>query len=400
MAFNDWLGRISNSDDILYLKRLSANDTGATGGHQVGIYTPSPIINSLFPELDRKDILNPSILLAAKTVSHDFSCQEAKVIYYNNRFFGGTRNEKRITRWGGKGSPLQNHENTGAIAIFAFSSINKQLIDTVEVWVCTYQEEKVLESMIGEVAPGLSFFGSYSQIFSGVPICQTRKNSLETISIPELWEKVFPSGAELINYLSEVITFKNKNPDKLLLERRDAEFLIFKRVEELHVIDKIKAGFNSVDDFIYLANSVSNRRKSRSGRSLELHLEQIFIDNGLTCFSTQAVTERNKKPDFLFPSEEAYQDKNWNEKELRMLAVKTTCKDRWRQILNEANRIKKIHLFTLQEGVSENQFMEMQDSNVVLVVPEPLHNKYPSAIRNKIMTLQEFINEMKLLFVG
>ena len=59
-----------------------------------------------------------------------------------------------------------------------------------------------------------------------------------------------------------------------------------------------------------------------------------------------------------------------------MLVVKTTCKDRWRQILNEADRIPVKHLFTLQEGVSVNQFQEMCESNVRLVVPKPLINKY------------------------
>lgn len=35
-----------------------------------------------------------------------------------------------------------------------------------------------------------------------------------------------------------------------------------------------------------------------------------------------------------------------------MLAVKTTCKDRWRQILNEADKIHQVHLFTLGRSFS------------------------------------------------
>ncbi|MNT78016.1 Type-2 restriction enzyme EcoRII [compost metagenome] len=78
-----------------------------------------------------------------------------------------------------------------------------------------------------------------------------------------------------------------------------------------------------------------------------------------------------------------------------MLAVKTTCKDRWRQVLNEANRVDRIHLFTLQEGVSPHQFAEMKDANVKLVVPKPLHTKYPDEVRDKLMTLNDFIVETK-----
>ena len=43
--------------------------------------------------------------------------------------------------------------------------------------------------------------------------------------------------------------------------------------------------FKSMEDFMATANSVSNRRKSRAGRSLELHLEKIFTENGVTNFS-------------------------------------------------------------------------------------------------------------------
>lgn len=80
-----------------------------------------------------------------------------------------------------------------------------------------------------------------------------------------------------------------------------------------------------------------------------------------------------------------------------MLVVKTTCKDRWRQILNEADRIPVKHLFTLQEGVSVNQFQEMCESNVRLVVPKPLINKYPLEIQGYLQTLESFVGDVRLL---
>lgn len=60
-------------------------------------------------------------------------------------------------------------------------------------------------------------------------------------------------------------------------------------------------------------------------------------------------------------------------------------------MLNEADRIQNIHLFTLQEGVSLAQFREMQQERVTLVVPSSLHKKYPEAIRPELMTLGHFI---------
>jgi hypothetical protein len=76
-------------------KILSANDTGETGGHQAGILVPKDsIIQQFFPKLNSDD-KNPRILIAFTDDLEDkwlFS-----YIYYNNKFFGGTRNEFRLT---------------------------------------------------------------------------------------------------------------------------------------------------------------------------------------------------------------------------------------------------------------------------------------------------------------
>ena len=114
-------------------------------------------------------------------------------------------------------------------------------------------------------------------------------------------------------------------------------------------------------------------------------------------FSHGSTSENGKKPDFLFPSAAAYRDPSFPQTQLRMLASKTTVKDRWRQILNEADRIDRKHLLTLQEGVSEPQFAEMRAANVQLVVPAKLIGKYPKAIRAELMTLDSFIYEVRTL---
>lgn len=76
-------------------KELSANDIGLTGGHQAGMHVPrDPALISFFPSLD-PSTKNPRASLLC--------CDDAgqlwifAFIYYNNRFFGGTRNEYRLT---------------------------------------------------------------------------------------------------------------------------------------------------------------------------------------------------------------------------------------------------------------------------------------------------------------
>jgi len=78
------------------------------------------------------------------------------------------------------------------------------------------------------------------------------------------------------------------------------------------------------------------------------------------------------------------------QKDLVCLGAKTTCKDRWRQILNEADRIPVKHLFTLQQGISKNQLNEMYSNNVCLVVPQPYLESFDKSFRDRIMTLETF----------
>lgn len=400
--FTTWLSSRASPDWMIYIKRLSANDTGATDAHQAGFYLPKNIMFGLFPGINTKGVLNPDHWLSANTISHDDEEREVRAIYYNNSLSGGTRNETRITRWGGNngGSPLQDFDNTGSIAIFAFYSPQQgKNANQMEVWVSrSIEEEEQLESIIGEVFPGEAFFNSGDKLL-GSFVSSIDEGESRDYKFPEEWRSSFPSGLSIIDYLSDYIPVRADTPDKLIIKRREIEFALFRKIEEAHVLTRVKQGFNSVDEFMELANSVSNRRKSRSGKSLEIHLERIFTAEGLTNFSAQCVTENKKKPDFIFPSCHSYHDPVYPATRLRMLAVKTTCKDRWRQVINEADRVKNIHLFTLQEGVSEHQFSEMQKEGVTLVVPQPLHNTYPKSIRSELMSLSGFIKETKELIL-
>jgi len=145
-----------------------------------------------------------------------------------------------------------------------------------------------------------------------------------------------------------------------------------------------------------MANTLLNSRKSRAGKSLEHHLAALFSGNDLQ-FEEQVVTEGNKKPDFIFPSSVAYHDSTFDDAHLVFLAAKTTCKDRWRQILNEADRFKgkTKYLCTLQQGMTTKQINEMTEEKVVLVVPKPYISDYPREKRSGILTVEDFIHKVK-----
>lgn len=82
-------------------KRLSDNDVGATNSHQAGFLIPKEFVkNGLFEELPNES-LNPRLRLKLIDLK-DGSEIYCSYIFYNNRNFGGTRFEYRLTgltRW-------------------------------------------------------------------------------------------------------------------------------------------------------------------------------------------------------------------------------------------------------------------------------------------------------------
>lgn len=397
----DWLEEFSSIDYVWYLKRLSGNDTLANGSHQAGPYIQKDFLLSIFPELNDSNKQNPDKWFDLYIDSHS-DYKKVRVVWYNNKFHGGTRNEARITNFGGYSSALLDPESTGALTIFAFKLDENSSAVECRVWVSRHGiEEDLIEDRLGPVEPGkwLIWSAEDNKISDKQKLIkQPCKLSLE--EIPAEWLIKFPPGIEIINKSVELRPNKEISPDKRLLMRRVCEFEIYCSVEEAIELPLIKEGFNTINDFITRAQTILQRRKARSGRSLELQLRQIlleecFLENN--DFSYQPESEKGKKPDFIFPSESAYKNKDYPQNKLKMLAVKTTCRDRWRQILNEAKRIKEKHLLTLQEGISENQFKEITESGVKLVIPEPLIESFPKSVRPHLLTLESFLGEVRHL---
>lgn len=389
--FEKFLESMLGSGKRLFLKRLSANDTGATGGHQVGIYVPKPVAFDLFPSL-RMGGINPDALFET-TVFPSPETRNTRIVWYNE----GTRDECRITRWAKQrpGSSRLTKDLTGGLIVLCFESNGFDgRIEHCRAWFCqSAQEEDAFQERLETIEPGRYLYaGSHLHPHAEIPASDPC--ALEITQLPPAWQTDFPEAAELVDKTVDLLPCGQATVDQRLLKRRDCEFNLFRLIENNLLLPEIRKGFLQIDDFLDLANSVTNRRKARSGLSLELHLIKIFEEENLQN-SHNCKTEGNKKPDFIFPSRSAYLDPCWDSGGLRMLGVKTTCKDRWRQVLNEADRIDQKHLLTLQEGVSENQFEEMRGAGIILVVPKPLHSKYPGPIRNQLMTLEGFISEIR-----
>ena len=362
-----------------FCKFLSANDTGDTGAHQSGIYVPKSAASILFDTPGtRGENKEKSIIIKWQ---NDFET-ESRFIYYGT----ATRNEYRITRFG-RGFSLLNPEHTGDLFVLI-----KLSSDYYHGYVLSTDDE--INGFLDEFSLSPANTGKIIQTGSD------QHNRTADHYFSEFIESLsveFPSSQEMSGAARSIFfkLFNNKydeteSPDHCIVTWTELEYGLFRALESIRYEDILKNGFATIDQFIESANSILNRRKSRAGKSLENHLSAIFSANSLK-FESQPLTEGTKRPDFLFPGGDYYRDLMWSAEKLVFLGAKTTCKDRWRQILNEANRISTKHLFTLQQGISSSQLHEMTAEHVVLVVPELYRNSYPANYRDKILSLGEFI---------
>jgi len=189
------------------------------------------------------------------------------------------------------------------------------------------------------------------------------------------------------------------DPDLALILWMQQEEKLFKVLEKYLVEEKLKKGFGNdgvdVDDFINYSLSIHQRRKSRAGWAFDHHVAEVLRQNGVL-FSRQSSTEGKNKPDYIFPSIQHYKDPAYLDGLLTMLALKTTAKDRWRQILPEANRIKVKNLLTLEPSISIDQTNEMKNASVKLVVPKEVKLSYTQDQQDEILDMRMFISEVLL----
>ena len=363
---------------------ITGNDTGKTGSHQAGFYIPKCASALLFDKPGRKGEFKEKTV---KVKWQDDFTTESCMKYYGQK----TRNEYRITRFG-QGFPFLQDDNVGDLLILAkfteedYAGYVLSSDEDIDAFFAAFNlapdETNQLIDVAGSVKPDVKIaqlLKEFADRFTDFP--ETR---IMATGAQECYNKAYHVSDGLLQ----------KQPDKIISDWIDAETALFKCLEEKVYADMLSQRFESVEAFTEKANQVLNRRKSRAGKSLEHHLSAIFMRNELI-FEEQAVTEDNKKPDFLFPNAECYHNFEFPAEELTMLGAKTTCKDRWRQVINEADRIEIKHLFTLQPGISKNQLKEMADNGVKLVVPQKNISTFPAEYQSSLSSLSGFIGMVK-----
>lgn len=271
---------------------------------------------------------------------------------------------------------LLNDDSIAAIITRQDSSIDAQV-----KWLFGLEQEHIRQFYVGS-NDMLTIDAAASSILDelGIEVKPSRDAENYLQAMLEKYKDGLPSTVEFSSYCRSTlgdIDYAHDDADMIVHKAYEREEMLF-RLYERH---EAKKGFSNlvdpldVDAVIEYSKSLLQRRKSRAGKALEHSLETIFTARGLN-YSRQAQTERGEKPDFLFPSIELYYDANYSDEGLTLLGCKTSCKDRWRQVLSEGDRVASKHLVTLQSPISVKQTDNMRAKRLQLVVPKPLHGAY------------------------
>lgn len=208
----------------------------------------------------------------------------------------------------------------------------------------------------------------------------------------------FPTGgafsAETRQTLGACIKhFEDATLDASLLRLVESEYRLFRMAERVICQNDIVRLFKDVDDFLKTALTIINRRKSRAGRSLENHVADLLRRKRIP----HEVRPKGIKgqPDLLIPSVAAYNDPSYPRASVFVVGVKTTCKDRWRQVIEEAPKVHRKYILTVQPGISTAQLRSMKEADVSLIVPSGLHSLYPRERPAGLIDFEQFVERVE-----
>lgn len=365
------------------LKFISPNDVGLTGGHQCGYYLPKQAWRFFTPHKPTKGSNKEH---PVEAIWPDGRVTQSVVKWYGV----GTRSEYRMTRFG-RDFPYLTDDCVGNLLVLIPESLDRFFIYVFDL-------EDDIEDI--QAALGVTTTTGWAVFDRDAPKLWETEDACMDRHFRKFSEALadFPPTVIFANEARQALTdciksFMSQPSDEKLIMCVEAEYRLFQLVERKICEPEIVRVFKSVDDFLATAQTILQRRKARAGRSLEHHAERLLRDEGIP-FDVRVDVD-GTKPDILIPGKQQYLDPKYPVDKLFVLGIKTTCKDRWRQVTKEAPRLQDKHILTIQQGISSNQIDEMGRSNVTLIVPSKLHKDYPPARRHALLTIGRFIDKVK-----
>lgn len=372
------------------LKFISPNDVGLTGSHQKGYYLPKAAWQIFTPFPPTKGVNNDH---RVEAIWPDGRITQSTVKWYGT----GTRSEYRITGFNKERDfPFITADCVGSLLVLIPEQPDRFLMYVFDL------EDEIEDLQAGLGVEAVKGWTVYDSKATAPP--ETENDCIErhfrtfTAGLTAFPPTVNVSNEARAALISCVRDFMTTPSDQMLLRCVEVEYALFKFAERKLCEPEIVRVFKTVDDFLTTAQTILQRRKARAGHSLEHHVAFLLREARIP-FDTGADVE-GTKPDVLIPGKREYLDAAYPDAKLFALGIKTTCKDRWRQVLREAPRIRSKHILTLQKGISPAQLDEMRSSDVTLIVPEGLHTDYPKDRRAELVTVAKFIDDVRAVLAA
>jgi hypothetical protein len=188
-----------------------------------------------------------------------------------------------------------------------------------------------------------------------------------------------------------------EGPDLDLFHGLEAETAIYfdieRRVQSRRLEELQSQGADLTTITAFIMSTLQSRR-SRRGRSLQNHFA-ILLRREAVPFSEECETEPGERVDFVVPSCQKYHDLSFPAARLRSIGCKTTARERWRQLLNEARRVPERWLLTFDSELTSETIASITAAGIRIFLPAPIiAASYRANDRSYLGTIQEMVHEL------
>lgn len=419
-SWNEIYEWISKSH-LLLIKKLARNDSSWADDptkHQYGLYIPQEIRQSdFFPKLQNLNVTKPHIYQTAFKTLWPFT---GEIKESNLRHFSNKGSEMHFT-----GVPKCEFSGLTPASLL-IGGVLREAIDDIHHWFMVIdsgsEEAELIESAFdlssdfhyGLFDPKIAFSAPRDETEQLIYEINTAIKSGTLMKYLEIASKI-PTPSVLAAEAQRIFLqqsgygrldpYEISNPgDAVMKISRDIEYELYKHYERRHravdivrilsqggmdVATSVVRGYSELNATFL---SASQSRKSRAGRSFENHMSRLLSD-GQIRFQEQIVTG-GRRPDFVLPNVTAFKSKVRTYDEALILSLKTTLRERWKQVTMEKFNCA-LFLATVDDRVSSDAIQDMHSIGIHLVVPESLKKSKDTCYSDKtnVITFRDFFDE-------
>lgn len=408
----DIIASLLDNASLIFLKKLSRNDSSWADGnsHQNGVLIPNGVRDTDFfpPFVSDNDVR----FLIDWPESNEST--ESRYVFYKSK------NEYRLTRIPKEefanlspGSFLliskHQYRNDHIWKAITIDSLSKgydyieQRLDLPMKFMCDIKEPSSLQNRnVGEIDELLleilsaiksgtlaHLIKSYELPSTDVIAENARSEYLENTGNQSLDPFVIYNPGDalreiILHYQFEIF----KKLERRLIAAKLIDLLTDNRTH-ISIEEQIDIIIMQTDDIYKLMLGTSQSRRSRVGRSFEIHIA-VMMEDGNIPFTAQPIISK-RRPDFVLPDIGfSYVDQSL------ILTAKTTLRERWQQVINETKG-RPIYLATVDERVTSSVIEDLFSLGVYLVVPESLKSSKDTEYQNypNVWTFKDFFNSTR-----